>query len=552
MKIFVFCRPYLQKHKLSLAIYVITIIISVIVGILSPYVIGSFLDNIILGAGSYTVLRFGTFFGLLGFIRVVSNYFASMLYTRLLAQMAYGLNSSTITHIQNLSMTFSSKQDSAYINNRVNSDSNSLIAFCINILQNVLINAAMLIVPFFILFSMNGIISILMMGFLIIYIILYTVFKKPLYCAGFALKEAQSRLMSALLEQLKYIKIIKLNSIKYQVNKKTDIVFGDLYSKLMHNQKVNYLYTSMDSIISTSAQILLFVVGGMHIINGSFTIGMFTIFASYFNMMLGAGRYFFGLGAAYQNVLVAHNRMCELLKQRPEKNGSKIIEDIMQISLRGVKFVFNGICETTDCHTISWPYMNFAKGKLYAIAGVNGTGKSTLAALIMGMYIDEFTGEILYNGINIREIDMEEARRSLTGFAEQEPTLLNDSIKYNLTYNESIDPTTLKADPLLIECVQILNMQEFIDNRGYDYAINDKNTNTSGGEKQKIAILRLLYKNPDVMIFDEPTSAMDAMTTKRFIEHLCRIKKNKIIIVITHDNYIKSCCDHVLELGAPI
>ena len=72
---------------------------------------------------------------------------------------------------------------------------------------------------------------------------------------------------------------------------------------------------------------------------------------------------------------------------------------------------------------------------------------------------------------------------------------------------------------------------------------------SSGGEKQKIAILRLLYKNPDVMIFDEPTSALDAVTTKGFIEYLSRVKAGKIIVIITHDDFIKGCCDDVLVLG---
>jgi len=75
--------------------------------------------------------------------------------------------------------------------------------------------------------------------------------------------------------------------------------------------------------------------------------------------------------------------------------------------------------------------------------------------------------------------------------------------------------TSLKNDPHMMECIETLNMQSFVNNRDYGYAINDKNTYTSGGEKQKNAILRLLYKNPDVMIFNEPTSAPDAVTTNK-------------------------------------
>ena len=91
-------------------------------------------------------------------------------------------------------------------------------------------------------------------------------------------------------------------------------------------------------------------------------------------------------------------------------------------------------------------------------------------------------------------------------------------------------------------------MTEFFRKHGLDFEINETSNNISGGEKQKIAILAVLYKNPAVMIFDEPTSALDAETTVQFINYLNRVKGEKIIVIITHDTQVISCCDEVIAL----
>lgn len=155
---------------------------------------------------------------------------------------------------------------------------------------------------------------------------------------------------------------------------------------------------------------------------------------------------------------------------------------------------------------------------------------------------------------------MVSTRKRLIGIAEQEPLLINDSILYNLTFidqinqpisNSSIEDTRecKKNQKLLLEdYLEILDMQRFIDENNLSFIINENNTNISGGEKQKISILKVLFKDPEVMIFDEPTSALDLKTTKKFIDYLQSIKKHKIIILITHNEYVATCCDEILNI----
>ncbi|MCL2360273.1 MAG: ATP-binding cassette domain-containing protein [Defluviitaleaceae bacterium] len=132
-------------------------------------------------------------------------------------------------------------------------------------------------------------------------------------------------------------------------------------------------------------------------------------------------------------------------------------------------------------------------------------------------------------------------RRDHIGFAEQEPQLTNDTIRYNLGFGDALNKK-------LGNLMDILNMNDFIAEHGLDYELNEKTTNTSGGEKQKIAILKVLNKDPDVMVFDEPSSALEKGTAESFMAYLHQIKKDKIIIIITHDEIVKAQCNIVLSV----
>jgi len=549
MKPFSISKPYLLSQKYNLIVYVLIILFVAAISIISPYIVGGFLDDLISGGGTEVILKFAIIFGGLNVVRILLGYISAMMNTKMQTKMGYSFNMDTIKHIQGLSLTYTNQKDSAYLNQKITNDVYALIAFCVSILQSILTNIVLLIIPFVILLSMNWFVAVLMIAFLVIYTILYFIFKKRLYKVGFVFREMQSKLFAKLHEQLRHIRAIKINSIQEQINKRADDGFEKYKGAVIHNQKVNYLYSGVDGSVSTIAQIVLFVIGGIQIINGNFTIGMFTIFTSYFGMMLGAMRYFFGLGAYYQNVLVSYSRVKDIFNQESESFGVQKIESISNISINNVSFSYpveETLVSKHNRKAVSSLSVEFKKGQIYALKGANGAGKSTLVSLIMGLYIDEYSGFISYDKIDIRKIDMVHARRELIGFSEQEPILLNDSIWYNVCFNNTESHNNYKK---LNYYVELLGMQNFISQNSFDFLINEHSNNTSGGEKQKISILKVLHKNPAVMILDEPTSALDIHSTKRFIEYLSKIKKDKIIIIITHDEAVSSACDEIINLS---
>ena len=535
MKIFSFCRTYLFAHKFLLAIYILLTLFATAIGMFSPFIIGDFLDNLITVGTFDVVIRFCIIFATISLLGLFIGYINAIMYVKLQANMGYQLNKDTIDHVQNLSLSYTNQTDSAYLSKRINTDSSELITFCISILQSIISNSIMIIVPFIIMITINWLISLFLIGFLILYVVLYLASKNILYRTNYILKEHKDTFFSNLYDQLKYVRFIKLNGIDL-VNK-LDTIFKRLLDKVIKSQKVNYIVYGLDNTISTLAQIMLFVVGGMQILNGNFTVGMFIMFSMYFSMVLGAMSYFFNVGTSYQNALVAHNRMSDIFANKIESVGIGDIDDINKITMTNVSL------ERDNKKIVNAFNATFEKGNIYALVGQNGTGKSTIVNLIMGMYVNEKQGEIRYNNININELNMLELRKSKLAFAEQEPTLINDTIRYNITLSNEDN-----KDIKVLDYVKLLGVEDFINKSTLDLLMDEKNTNTSGGEKQKIAILRTLYKDTSVMIFDEPTSALDTRAIEKFMGHLAKIKGQKIIIIVTHDEYVKSRCDLVISV----
>ena len=185
----------------------------------------------------------------------------------------------------------------------------------------------------------------------------------------------------------------------------------------------------------------------------------------------------------------------------------------------------------------------FEKGKIYSLSGNNGCGKSTLLLLILGLLKPQ-TGTVYYNNININQLNMNSIRKSLIAYSEQEPLLLNKTIRQNILMSDE------RNDEITEEYINYMNLEILKDKipGGLDIIYNEQQNSLSGGEKQKISQVRAFIKNADVLILDEPTSALDSKS-KHNLRLLLKSKFcDKIIIVVTHDSDIADVADYVLSL----
>ena len=191
--------------------------------------------------------------------------------------------------------------------------------------------------------------------------------------------------------------------------------------------------------------------------------------------------------------------------------------------------------------------LEFKKNLIYGISGESGSGKTTLLNIICGLLkIDDI--KIFLNDIKANQKDYIKK----IGYVPQHVFLFNDTIENNIALGvdkEKIDYEKIK------KISKELQLENFINKKLKSDELNNENQNlgdagikVSGGQRQRIGVARALYFDPKIIIFDETTSSLDEENENKIIEIIKKIKKNKITIIVSHNEKIIKICDQILEL----
>ena len=209
-----------------------------------------------------------------------------------------------------------------YLNQRINSDSNSLSVFIISLFSDILVNSISLVFSIWVLFTMSSLLGSIMVIVGCIYITIYMLLKKKVFLVSYRLKEEQADFFSSMLMQLNDIKFIKIHSLIKSYQKKMKKAYEHYLKQVLKSQNLFFIYGSLDSIITLLANISIFIFGGRLVIDDALSIGHFTMVISYFNYIINSFKYFSSLGKNYQENKVAYNRIMDLLKIKMEQyNG---------------------------------------------------------------------------------------------------------------------------------------------------------------------------------------------------------------------------------------
>lgn len=272
--------------------------------------------------------------------------------------------------------------------------------------------------------------------------------------------------------------------------------------------------------------------GGILMAEGQITVGnlsSFLLYAAYVGVSTG------GLGGFVTETakaIGASQRVWEIIDRQPKLpvSGGKTLPVIVgNIEFSALSFAYPTRQESMVLENLN---LTIPAGKVTAIVGPSGQGKSTLAALLLRLY-DPTQGKVILDGVDIRELDPNFLRVHI-GVVSQEPVLFSASVYENILYG-AVDPSEMSRNDIATAAKEA-NAWDFIESfpDGLDTLVGERGILLSGGQKQRVAIARAILRNPKVLILDEATSSLDAVSERAVQGALQKLMEGRTVLTIAH------------------
>jgi ABC-type multidrug transport system fused ATPase/permease subunit len=297
----------------------------------------------------------------------------------------------------------------------------------------------------------------------------------------------------------------------------------------------------LDLVPQLGVAIVLFV-GGLLVANGSLTIGGFFQFNLYLGLLVLPLRMVGLWVGQVQRAVASGSRVFELLDTEPTLHTPEHPTPLPvgggELRLEGVRFGYDP--ERPILHEVD---LDIPEGRTLALIGRTGSGKSTLAALIPRLY-DVQAGRVLVDGIDVRELDLGELRRSVATVS-QDTFLFSASVRDNIAFAR---PDA--SDAAVEQAARRAQAHDFISalQRGSDTVIGERGLTLSGGQRQRIAIARALVADPRILILDDATASVDATTEARIRIALREAMAGRTTLIIAHRLSTLSLADEIAVL----
>ena len=558
-RIFTFAKPY----RLSIWIFLITVVIDAALIVATPLLLRRLIDEGVIPKDGALVTRLAVFVGLLAIADAAMSMLGRYFSSRIGEGLIYDLRSLVFGHVQRQSIAFFTRTQTGALISRINSDvmgaqqafTATLSGLVSNVVSLVLVSVTMMILSWQItIFSL-----LLLPAFLI-----------PTKWVGRKLQEltrdsfnTNAQMSSTMTERFN-VSGAMLVALYGEPDREREYFrsrarkVADIGIKMAMLNRLFFIALTSVAAIATA---FAYGIGGHLAINGGVTVGTLLAITALLARLYGPLTALSNVRIDVMTSLVSFERVFEVLDLEPmvknHENAIDLKPSHPKIEFKDVSFSYPRAEEISlaSLESAAKPEtiqsgevlrgLSFtaAPGTLTALVGPSGAGKTTISALLPRLY-DVTTGSIEIDGHDIRDLTLESLRGAI-GVVMQDAHLFHETIAENLRYAK--DNATEDEMRIACESAQIWELIKSLPN-GLDTMVGERGHRLSGGEKQRLAIARLLLKSPAVVILDEATAHLDSENEALVQAALQSALKGRTSIVIAHRLSTVRDADQILVL----
>jgi ATP-binding cassette, subfamily B, bacterial len=534
-----------RPHWTSLTLAFVAVLGETLTGILEPWPIKVVVDSIqhakalpgllgrmvtgLFGQGPYAVLNFAVAaVAVIAIVGAVSAYFEKYLTTSVSQWVGHDLRRTIYHHIQRLSLAEHDKARTGDMITRVTTDIEVIQDFIDSALLGILVNVMTLGGMIAVMFYLNWRFTLISLSVMpVLFVVVYS-FTGRIKKASRAVRRKEGDLLSVVEEALTSIRVVKAFAREDYEQKRFD-------SESLANVEAGLEARSLKAKLAPVVEVIVAIgtclvlgYGARLALEGALSAGVLIVFLMYLGKMYKPMRDLSKMADTVTKAMVGYERIQEVLAieslVRDMPGARRAPKFTGQIEFDNVSFSYGA--KKPILKDVSF---KVAAGQVVGIVGPSGSGKTTIVSLIPRFY-DPTSGQVVIQGADIRRYRLKSLRDQMS-FVLQDTVLFRATIWENIAYGKPGAPSRE-----IRRAAELANASAFIEEMpdGYDTMVGERGIALSGGQRQRIAIARAVIRDTPILILDEPTAGLDAVSEQSVMEALGRLMKGRTSIVIAH------------------